>query len=45
MRDEIALVPQATLAPSTTYRVDIDAVVNNAPTKLSWSFKTGTRNQ
>jgi uncharacterized protein YkwD len=45
MRDEIALVPQATLAANTTYRVDIDGVVTNTPTKLSWSFKTGTRNE
>lgn len=45
MRDEIALVPQAALAANTTYRVDVDAVVNNMPTKLSWSFKTGTRSE
>lgn len=45
MRDEIAIVPQASLAASTSYQVDIDGVVNGAATKLSWSFKTGTRSE
>jgi hypothetical protein len=43
--DEIALVPAASLAQSTTFRVDIDATVSGNATKLSWSFTTGTRNQ
>jgi uncharacterized protein YkwD len=43
MRDQIALVPQAALSANTTYRVDIDAVVNGSPAPLTWSFTTGTR--
>ena len=39
----IAIVPQAQLAANTTFRVDISAVVNAAPTNLSWVFTTGTR--
>lgn len=45
MRDEIALVPEAALAASTSYRVDIDAVVSGSPAQLSWTFTTGTRSQ
>lgn len=45
MRDEIALVPASALPASTSFRVDIDAVVSGAATKLSWSFTTGTRNE
>lgn len=45
MRDEIALVPEATLAANTSYEVAIDAVVSGTPTELRWSFKTGSRNQ
>jgi hypothetical protein len=43
--DEIALVPQASLAANKTYRVDIVAVVKGTPTNLSWKFTTGTRNE
>jgi uncharacterized protein YkwD len=45
MQDELALVPQASLAANTTYQVDVDAVVSGTATKLSWSFKTGSRSQ
>ncbi len=43
--DEIAIVPQAALAASKTYRVDISAVVQGTMTNLSWKFTTGTRNE
>jgi hypothetical protein len=43
--DEIALVPEAALAASKTYRVDIAAVVKGTMTNLSWKFTTGTRNE
>jgi hypothetical protein len=43
--DEIALVPQASLAANKTYRVDIVAVVKGTPTNLSWKFTTGTRTE
>ena len=45
VQDEIALVPQAALAASKTYRVDIAAVVKGTMTNLSWKFTTGTRNE
>ena len=45
MKDEIALVPQAALTANTTYRVDINAIVNGTAAPLSWSFTTGSRSQ
>lgn len=41
--NEIALVPQASLADSHTFLVNIEATVSGQPTTLSWSFTTGSR--
>ena len=43
VHNEIALVPQASLAANTTYSVAIDATISGQATTLSWSFTTGTR--
>jgi hypothetical protein len=45
VRDEIALVPQMSLGANKTYRVAISATVLGAPTDVSWTFQTGTRNE
>jgi hypothetical protein len=39
-RGEAALVPEAPLAPGTTYRVELDGLVSSQPMHLSWSFTT-----
>jgi len=48
VHNEIALVPQASLGPNTTYSVTIDSTISKTvgaeqATTLSWSFTTGTR--
>ncbi|MBV9949001.1 MAG: hypothetical protein JOZ69_19285 [Myxococcales bacterium] len=43
VRNEIALVPQASLAAGHTFAVSIQATVSNQAMSLSWSFTTGSR--
>lgn len=39
-RGEAALVPEAPLAPGTTYRVELDGLVASQPMHMTWSFAT-----
>lgn len=43
VQNEIALVPQASLAANTTFSVAISATISGQATNLSWSFTTGSR--
>lgn len=43
VHNEIALVPQASLAANHTFSVTIDATISGQTTTVSWTFTTGTR--
>jgi hypothetical protein len=43
VKNEIALVPQASLAAGHSFSVAIQATVSGQPMNLSWSFTTGSR--
>jgi hypothetical protein len=42
-KDTVALVPQATLPPGVTIRVEFDGVIRQEPVSLRWRFTTGSR--
>jgi uncharacterized protein YkwD len=45
VHDEIALVPEASLAPNHTFTVTLDATISGQTAAVSWSFTTGSRVQ
>ncbi|MGA3120996.1 MAG: CAP domain-containing protein [Polyangiaceae bacterium] len=45
VHNEIALVPEASLAPNHTFSVTLDATISGQTTVVSWSFTTGSRVQ